>query len=431
MKKYLANSFWVLSEKIIRLTVVFFLFSYVSQKLTVYEFGVFSLAQTIASLMIGIVAFGFDNVLIKEFSASNRVNVVLSTSLIFRMMLSLFMVLIFSIVILLTDYNNTYKAVFIISSFSVFFQAQTIYYSYYQAISKSEVITKTSIVALIISSIIKLTILYLNLGVVYYTLSFCLDYLFSFLLIFLVSRKGGLNVHLKFFNRKKLTSLVKQSFPILVSTLIVMIYTRIDQFMLAKMIGMDEVAKFNVAVRISDAYMFIPLAIAASFFPMVANNSSPGNIRKYFYITHLFTSISGALVIILTPFIVNVFFGVRYQESISVIYIIVVANIISSLGSVSSNILIIRDVSYLRIYRAIYGLVINIVLNIILIPKYGMIGAAYASLFSQVVAAWISNIFSVKTRDCFYYQTLALVTFGTPVIKEIFVAMRKTTKKLS
>ncbi|MFS7245324.1 flippase [Rahnella inusitata] len=425
MRKYLANSLWVLSEKVIRLTVVFCLFSYVSQKLSVYDFGVFSLAQTIASLMIGIVAFGFDNVLIKEFAISEKVNEVFSTAFIFRMMLSTIVVLIFLIYTLLSDYKNVYKAVFLISSFSVFFQVQTIYYSYYQAISRSKVITKTSVIALVISSLIKITIIYLNLGLVYYTLSFCLDYLFSFLLIFLVSRKGGLILSFKFFNKKTLTSLLRQSSPILISTLIVMIYTRVDQFMIAQMTGMEDVARFSVAVRISDAYMFIPLAISASFFPMVANDSSASNIRKYFNITHFFTVISGLLVILLTPFIVNSFFGERYHNSISVIYIIVIANIISSLGSVSTNILIIRGITYLRIYRAIYGLVINVVLNFLLIPKFGMLGAAYASLFSQIIAAWISNAFTKKTRDCFYYQSLSLMTFGIPAIKDIIRAVRK------
>lgn len=44
-----------------------------------------------------------------------------------------------------------------------------------------------------------------------------------------------------------------------------MIYTRIDQFMIASMLGVEDVAKFSVAVRISDAYMFIPMAISVSF----------------------------------------------------------------------------------------------------------------------------------------------------------------------
>ncbi|WP_268249765.1 flippase [Rahnella laticis] len=425
MRKYIANSFWVLAEKVVRLTVIFCLFSYISQRLSVYEFGIFSLSQTISSLMIGVVAFGFDNVLIKDFSISNRTNEIFTTAFFFRMMLSFVVVISYSIYILHSNYLSVYQAVFIISSFSVFFQVQTIYYAYYQAVSRSQIITKTSILALTISTMIKLIIIYFNFGIIYYTLSFVIDYLFSFALIFIVSSKNGLVLNHRFFKFDVLKYLLKQSFPIMISTLIVMIYTRIDQFMIAKMIGMEEVARFNVAVRLSDAYMFIPLAISASFFPMVANDSSAINIKKYFNVTHFFTFLSGMFVIILTPFIINVFFGERYHDSIHVIYIIVIANIISALGTVSTNILIIRGISYLRIYRAIYGLVINIALNIILIPHYGMIGAAYASLFSQLIASWISNLFSKKTRDCFYFQTMSLLTFGAPAIKDILNVIKK------
>lgn len=208
MRKYIANSFWVLAEKVVRLTVIFCLFSYISQRLSVYEFGIFSLSQTISSLMIGVVAFGFDNVLIKDFSISNRTNEIFTTAFFFRMMLSFVVVISYSIYILHSNYLSVYQAVFIISSFSVFFQVQTIYYAYYQAVSRSQIITKTSILALTISTMIKLIIIYFNFGIIYYTLSFVIDYLFSFALIFIVSSKNGLVLNHRFFKFEDRKSVV-------------------------------------------------------------------------------------------------------------------------------------------------------------------------------------------------------------------------------
>ncbi|MBM7343813.1 flippase [Pantoea coffeiphila] len=424
MKQYLTNSLWVLLEKVIRLSVVFLFFSLVSQKLSVYDFGIFSLSQTVVTLIIGIVAFGFDNVLIKDFSSSQRINEYFSTAMIFRLAISIFAISLFCLVMIFMSYGFIYKLVFMASSLSIIFQTQTIYYSYYQAVSKSIVITKTSIAALVISSIIKLAIIYYELGIVYYALSFSLDYLFSFLFIYFVSKKNGLLLKVSLFEFNVLKKLINQSYPVLVSTIIVMIYTRIDQFMIAKYLSIEDVAKFSVAVRISDAYMFIPMAIAASFFPMVSKDPSSSSIQKYFNITHLVTVVSALMVIVMLPLVIGTFFGVRYHESIQVANIIVIANVISALGFVSSNILIIRNISYLRIYRAIYGLIINIALNIILIPKFGIIGAAYSSLFSQIIAAWIANSFSPKTRDCFVFQFKTLVTFGLPSIKQIYKELR-------
>lgn len=178
MKKYLVNSVWILLERIIRLVVMFVFFSLISKELSVFDFGIFSLSQTVFTLLAGIVVFGFDNVLIKEFSTNSNNEKFFSTAIISRLLLSFFCVLIFCIVIIFMDYSDTNKFVFIASSLGLFFQIQTIYYSYYQATSSSFIITKTSALALIISSIIKSIFIYYKLGIVYYALSFSLDYFF-------------------------------------------------------------------------------------------------------------------------------------------------------------------------------------------------------------------------------------------------------------
>ncbi|HEC0550692.1 TPA: oligosaccharide flippase family protein, partial [Klebsiella pneumoniae] len=137
----------------------------------------------------------------------------------------------------------------------------------------------------------------------------------------------ALILRFKFFDKKELRTLLAQAVPIFISTLIVMIYTRIDQFMVVKFLGVEQVALFNVAIRISDAYMFIPIAIAASFFPMVSKDATNKSIKQYFYITHLFTVLSAMFILVLTPIVISVFFGERYSGSIQVVYIIVIANV--------------------------------------------------------------------------------------------------------
>lgn len=47
----------------------------------------------------------------------------------------------------------------------------------------------------------------------------------------------------------------------------------------------------------------------------------------------------------------------------------------------------------------------NMILNLVLIPKYGIQGAAVATLLSQIIAAYISDLFSYKTKQMFYLKT--------------------------
>ena len=60
-------------------------------------------------------------------------------------------------------------------------------------------------------------------------------------------------------------------------------------------------------------------------------------------------------------------------------------------------------------YRTLAGAIINIILNYILIPKYGIYGAAFATLVSQAVASYLFNITNKKLRYTFLLQTNAFL----------------------
>ena len=62
----------------------------------------------------------------------------------------------------------------------------------------------------------------------------------------------------------------------------------------------------------------------------------------------------------------------------------------------------------LYFWRVASGLSINILLNLLLIPKYGIQGAAFAILISQIVAAYLFDFFNHKTRKVFYMKTKSL-----------------------
>jgi Na+-driven multidrug efflux pump len=47
------------------------------------------------------------------------------------------------------------------------------------------------------------------------------------------------------------------------------------------------------------------------------------------------------------------------------------------------------------------GAVINIGLNFVLIPKFGVVGAAYATVFSQAYVCLLFDLFQKETRPMF------------------------------
>jgi O-antigen/teichoic acid export membrane protein len=55
------------------------------------------------------------------------------------------------------------------------------------------------------------------------------------------------------------------------------------------------------------------------------------------------------------------------------------------------------------------GAILNIGLNALLIPRYGAVGAAWATVASYAVAAWVSGLFARRTRLAFVMQARALL----------------------
>ncbi|MDD3084037.1 MAG: polysaccharide biosynthesis C-terminal domain-containing protein, partial [Candidatus ainarchaeum sp.] len=62
----------------------------------------------------------------------------------------------------------------------------------------------------------------------------------------------------------------------------------------------------------------------------------------------------------------------------------------------------------ITLYSSIMGAIINIVANLILIPSYGIIGAAFATILSYFFVAYLSNLFFKETRFLFWVQLKSL-----------------------
>ena len=58
------------------------------------------------------------------------------------------------------------------------------------------------------------------------------------------------------------------------------------------------------------------------------------------------------------------------------------------------------------------GAIVNIILNLILIPQYGGLGAAIATVIAQIVASYAIGAFYLPTRRIFIHQTKAITLLG-------------------
>ncbi|PJZ55362.1 O-unit flippase, partial [Leptospira adleri] len=102
--------------------------------------------------------------------------------------------------------------------------------------------------------------------------------------------------------------------------------------------------------------------------------------------------------------IIQFLFGPRFSEAGVILAIHIWAGTFVFLGVASSRYYLTENLQKVELYKSISGCLSNIVLNFILIPIYGVKGAAIATVISQFFASTLFNLFLKRTREIFFIQ---------------------------
>jgi len=185
--------------------------------------------------------------------------------------------------------------------------------------------------------------------------------------------------------------------------------------MIKEMINDASVGHYAAAARISEMWYFVPIAITSSLFPAIVNSKGRNDGSYEKRLQRLFdfmVIVSVAVAIPVTIFhdeIIFVLFGPEYASAAEVITVHIWAGVFVSLGVSSGSWLINENLQKFALYRAIAGGVINVVLNFLLIPVYGIIGAAITTLLSQFTATVLFDLFYKRTRQNFKMKIKSLL----------------------
>lgn len=209
-------------------------------------------------------------------------------------------------------------------------------------------------------------------------------------------------------------SLLRDSWPLILSAIAIMIYMKIDQIMLGQMIGDGAVGIYSAAVRISEVWYFIPMAIVASVFPAILEAKKRSEKQYYARLQRLYDlmvvmSVAVALpMTFLSTSIVTILFGEAYRAAGAVLAIHIWASVFVFLGVASGKWFLAENRQVLSFQRTVLGAVANVALNLWLIPLYGAIGAALATVISYAIAAFISDITQKATHKMFIMKLSAM-----------------------
>ena len=232
------------------------------------------------------------------------------------------------------------------------------------------------------------------------------------LLAVFAMRGGGMRAwHIR---PQRVKTLLADSWPLMLSGMAIMVYMRIDQIMLGQLLGDESVGIYTAAVKISEIVYFIPMSIAASAFPAIVEVRKRDEALYYRRLQRLYDlmvalSLAVALpVTFLSDWMVTFLFGSAYRAAGPVLAIHIWAGVFVFLGVAGAKWYIVENLQKISLINTSIGAATNIVLNYVLIPRWGIAGAAWATVVSQCIVAYLCDSFNAKTRIVFFMKSKSL-----------------------
>ena len=413
-RKYFANTSWLFGEKILRMIVGLFIGIWIARYLGPEQFGLLSYAGAFVGLFTAIATLGLDSIVIRELvKDENQRDLLLGTA--FRLkLIGAFAVLFFLAVALsLTSTDLQSKALIFIIGSTPIFQSFNVIDMYFQSKVLSKYVVYANLISLSISSVIKIFLILTEAPLIDFAFVILIDSLVLALGFIFFYHHNRLSLSTWKFNKQTAIFLLKSSWPLILSGIVVAVYTKIDQVMIKDILGNDAVGQYAAAVRLSEAWYFIPTVVATSLFPAIINaqqNKELYYIRlQKLYDLMVWMAIAIALPLtFLSTWIVAFLYGDAYQQASEVLVVHIWAGVFVFLGVASGKWFILENLQKLAFYRTFFGMLINVILNLLWIKDFGIIGAAYATLISYGVAGVLFDFFNTKTRAVFYMKLKTL-----------------------
>ena len=264
--------------------------------------------------------------------------------------------------------------------------------------------------------------------------SFFIAIFIMMLFAYILSRQLIPNIFEKVVLTKKQKSEIKKdlfnySWPLIFLGVIGNLYYWTDSFLLGYFKSAIEVGIYNAAVPIAALLLASQEIFMQLFYPLITKEYSIKNFRligelskqvsKWMFIINLPLFL---IMLIFPGVLINFLFGKEYLLASNALRILSLGVFISSISGISIAILNTAGKSKLMLTNIAFFSILNVILNILLIPNYGLNGAAIATTISVILSGlvfifWAYKYFSIipLRRKMLGIVFISLITF-TPLL---------------
>lgn len=413
-KSILNNFSWMFLLKITELASSFVLGVVLARYFGAENYGVYSVILAVTTVCSSLSTFGLNHLVTKEIKNANKpYNTVIGHAIYFRIFASLLCFLLVYFFAELVVSDSIAPFLYLILGAQVFTSFKVVEY-FFLASSNMKPFIILNVSNNMIFLLVKILVIYFDGSLEDILVTLAIENLtvgLGSLLVYKFKASEGIRFSIDKYYSK---NLFKMSFPLVLSSLTAIIYLKIDILMLSYFSSKESVGVYAVASRLSEVWYVLPTLISSAVFPKILELKSKNHERYLIGIQKMLDFLSASafllsvFITIFASLIIDILFGSEYSESALVLRIHIWASVFIFMRAIASKWFIAEDLYYMSFVTHGAGAIINVLLNYFLIPTYGPVGAAVATVFSYAAASYFSLFLAAKGRPLAYAMTKAI-----------------------
>lgn len=404
--------------------------------------GAFSLFQTNAHLFVLVFSLGIRTGIVYFISSKKISENLISGMSIFIFIISSLALIIFLIIshtlnltsfLLPEGYNTLFYLLALFFLFLLSF-LNSIMSSFFQAHSSFKIINSISLINSVLNVIIFTVIFYvIEAGSLNGTERF--NYvLFSTLLALLLNSLLWLyfykkNIYVKpdfsFEVKDQLRKFVLYNTSIYIGMFINFFNYRLDLWIVNYYLSEKDLSYYSLAANINQIILYMAVTIGSVMLPNLSGRSEEERLNTFIRVSRIcFAFFTGICLIAysVSSFIIPIMYGDTFEKAIIPFKILLPGILFSCITQLFSILIVSINKNIYNITACFIGLIVTVVLDIILIPLFGINGAAIATTFSYFLIFLVTYIFVVHETKRhtlnFFFPSLADLSPALKLLKK-------------
>ena len=401
LKKVMDSIVWLLLDKLLRMFVGIVIGIWLLRYLAPERFGMYSAALSFTALFAIVSSLGLRRVVVRELIKFPQQKTEILGSAFTLMSISGCSFWVICTLCGAWYFHDDNILFYLVSIMSLrfIFQAFEPIIHFFEAQTELKYTVYATNAAYFFSNLCKISLILFEADLLAFAMLFVFDGLLTALSLIFIFRKRGYQLSSWKYSSKIAKGLLRDSAPLIFAGVMITVNAKIDQLMLREMVNDTEVGLYAAAYRLVEILFFVPNVIKQSIFPNILEEYKR-NTRQFYLklenvltLLYAFSYVAILSILLFSDFLIPILLGEDYLESVTAFKILSVLVLFISINVVKNSYLIIHNWTRLKLVFSIIAAATNVVANLILIPKYGMIGACYASLLSYGISAYFATWF--------------------------------------